>query len=151
MNTKNKFEYLFLLSIDPIHADDEVQIDTITDLLKQAPTSMTKKGQLMNGRPGEQGMRYDFWSWEYSSLTFDYASESKSLSERLLDFLKLFPKEEAVWDTIQQSFQCSIYLPVEKDHFQIEFDISPEALGALARRSIRLDISTLVETKNIGY
>ena len=134
------FTYLFLLRVEPMF--DSQQIEDVSRLLRIQPTSVISKGQRMRGLTGRSGMVHPSWAWRFASPTYSFSSRA-SFSRRLHRFLSRLPDSRVVWSRMRRSFDCSLYVPVEREYFLIEVNLEPDVWPELAKRHFRLDFSTL--------
>jgi Domain of unknown function (DUF4279) len=135
------FQYLIALDICPRDADGQWDYTQVSELLNMRPTNITKKGQKWVGRLGLKGLRYDRWYWRYATRVGSF--EQRDVSEHLVSFLKKLPTAKGLWAKINQHCNCEIYLPLERTHFQIEVDLTPDVFRELLIRNLKLHVSTL--------
>jgi Domain of unknown function (DUF4279) len=89
-------------------------------------------------------MQFNHGSWKFSTGRLDFRS-GKSCEESFDDFVRSLPDLPEAWNRIAETHNARITMVLWMRTWNREFDISPKALGELARRQLPLHIDTYVE------
>lgn len=143
MKTDNKYNYIIALDINPKEPIGSLSPDFVSDLLGLKPTNITQKGDPI----GNTKLKYDRWCWRFSTPLIDVMSNEHSISEYLLDFLRQLPDGSNIWKQLCDHFEAQIYIPIERDYFQIEVTLGPEVIVELAKRNLTFNFSALFRSE----
>lgn len=114
--------------------------ESITEMLGKAPTDSHRKGDTFGPRARE----YTYGQWVYRTGRMDFRS-GRSCEECFDDFVRSLPGDEAVWRQLSSKYQTRVFIVLRMRTWNREFDLSPFALGELARRQLKLHIDTYLE------
>jgi hypothetical protein len=137
--TDNPDGFRFLLSVDHKENVHSKKFDWVSNLLRLEPT---EGHQIGDKKPWNKEAGFDRWSWGYGSQWFPFG-EGFEFSKALYQFLQSLPPEDEVWQELSKYCEYSLYIPIEREHFQIEFDFEPIIWDELRKRKLHVEISTL--------
>lgn len=114
--------------------------DLITGLLGKPPTESHRRGDTFGPRARE----YSYGQWATRTGRLDFRN-GKSCEESFDDFVRSLPGDETVWRQLSSEHETRMLIVLRMRTWNREFDLSPFALGELARRQLKLHIDTYLE------
>jgi hypothetical protein len=112
----------------------------ITQLLGLQPTEHYRRGDF--NRSGKRQFKHG--SWELSTGRLDFRSGTPC-EESFNNFVLALPDLPEAWDRITAAHTARITMVLWMRTWNREFDISPFALGELAKRHLSLHIDTYLD------
>jgi hypothetical protein len=112
----------------------------ITEMLRLQPTDVHRRGESF----GQQGHTYKFGQWRFSTGRLDFRS-GRSCEQAFDDFVRGLPPDLSIWQRIVAEHEAQVYIYLWMKTWNREFDISPFALGELARRGLGLHVDTYLD------
>jgi hypothetical protein len=142
---KDKLTYLFGGEIDAGAFSlsvwsEALEPTEITQLLGLQPTEHYRRGDF--NRSGK--LQFKHGSWELSTGRIDFRSGT-SCEERFDSFVRSLPDLPEAWSRIAANYTARVTMVLWMRTWNREFDISPYALGELAKRYLPVHIDTYLE------
>ncbi|HTI71664.1 MAG TPA: DUF4279 domain-containing protein, partial [Candidatus Limnocylindria bacterium] len=107
---------------------DELQPAEISALLGLQPTYQHSPGESF----GERSLPFKFGRWKHTTARLDFRAVH-CFEEQFDDFVRALPDNPTVWERIAAQYDANVVIRAWMHTWNREFDISPFALGELAR------------------